>query len=65
MACFQIKTDKNNISYLQKILEGYENIAFVAPLDPKAGLLLIQTTEDMAKDVLNALKSLDIPIYYI
>jgi len=53
-----VKIDVENISLLQKILECYENLAIIIPLDPKEGLLTIHTTPYLYNDVLKILDTL-------
>ncbi|MDK2822586.1 MAG: hypothetical protein PWQ67_2541 [Clostridia bacterium] len=57
-----IKVDVKEINYIQKIMECYENLAIVVPLDPKKGRLLIHTTNNLIEDVVDILKSLPVKI---
>lgn len=59
---FLIKINVQEINILQKYLEGYENLTFVIPSDPKNGLLLLHTTFELAEELLHVLEKLPLKI---
>ncbi|MBZ4652834.1 MAG: peptidase family protein [Peptococcaceae bacterium] len=41
-----LKIPKKEITYLTKIMEGYDNLGVVSTIDPKEGLVMIHITPD-------------------
>ncbi|MFZ5943433.1 MAG: DUF4911 domain-containing protein [Bacillota bacterium] len=57
-----IKVPVAQISYLQKIMECYENLVIIIPLLPQQGLILLHTTASLRNQLLTILKTLHFPI---
>lgn len=58
-------SDKENVLYINSILDGYGGIGILRTLDRKLGLITIYSTDGMVKYVLSfleALKSEGIPV---
>lgn len=52
---FKIQSRKEDIDFINKIIEAYEEVGVVRTLDAKAGLITIITTtdyKDIAKDII-------------
>lgn len=48
---FYVQTDKNDIDFINKVMEAYEGLGIVRTLDPKAGTVKIVTVDCWKKDV--------------
>ena len=53
-----VKIPKNEISFLTKIFEGYDNLGVVSTIDRVEGLVVIRITPDTEADVRKILQNL-------
>jgi hypothetical protein len=53
-----IKLNPDDINLLNKIIEGYDNLAVVTALNPTEGRMVVRVTPDTRRDVLKLLKHL-------
>lgn len=53
-----LKIPKKEITYLTKIMEGYDNLGVVSTIDPKEGLVKIHITPDTRDAVRKILQHL-------
>lgn len=56
------QTEKRYITYVVRILEGYEHLGVVTTTDPAAGIARVRATSDTAATVREILQSLTIPL---
>lgn len=56
------QTSKSHITYVARILEGYEHLGVVTTVDPQRGIARVRATSDTAPIVRNILTSLPILI---
>lgn len=60
-----IRVEPCNITYISRIMEGYEYLGVVTTLDRAAGLVRIRTTADTKGDTEKILRSLSIYLEFI
>ena len=53
-----LRVNPQNIAFINKIFEGFDNLALVTTIDNKQGLLKINVTPDTKEDVLQILNKL-------
>lgn len=53
-------SDKENVLYINSILDGYGGIGILRTLDRKLGLITIYSTDGMVKYVLSFLEALEL-----
>ena len=56
------QTERRYITYVVRILEGYEYLGVVTTVDPRLGIARVRATEDTKADVCAVLQSLAIPL---
>ncbi len=56
------RTERALITYVVRILEGYEHLGVVTTVDSRAGIARVRATADTAQMVRDILESLPIPI---
>lgn len=61
----RIKVEPRNITYISRIMEGYEYFGVVTTIDRGEGLLLIRTTPDMSPEIQQILSSLPIDVEFV
>ena len=61
----KIIVEPRYITYISRIMEGYEYLGVVTTLNRSAGLLLIRSTADMGGEVRAVLKSLSIRVEFV
>lgn len=61
----KIIVEPRHITYISRIMEGYEYLGVVTTLNRSAGLLLIRSTADMADEARAVLKSLAIRVEFV
>jgi hypothetical protein len=61
----RIKVEPRNITYISRIMEGYEYFGVVTTIDRSEGLLLIRTTPDMGPEIQQILSSLPIDVEFV
>lgn len=61
----RIKVEPRNITYISRIMEGYEYLGVVTTIDRGEGLLLIRTTPDMRPEIQQILSSLPIDVEFV
>ncbi len=54
-----LKVPKERITFLNKIIEGYDNLGVVTTINPKEGLVMIQMTPDTEKTIREIIGELD------
>jgi len=47
----RVKVPREKISFLTKIIEGYDHLGVVSTLDPQRGLVTVRVTPDTAAEV--------------
>ena len=57
-----IKINSNEVNFLQNIIDCYENLAVVIPVNPKEGLIKIITTPNLIKDVHEIIENMPLQI---
>jgi len=60
-----IKVRPCNITFVSRIMEGYEYFGVVTTLDREKGLLVIRTTPDMRPEIQDILMSLPIQVEFV
>jgi len=60
-----IKVELQDISYLNKIFEGYDNLAIVTTLNRRGGLIALTVTPETKNDVLDILNNFPKKIIFI
>lgn len=60
-----IRVEPRNITYISRIMEGYEYFGVVTTLNRSEGLLLIRSTIDTRKEVLAVLETLPIRVEFV
>lgn len=61
----QIVVDPCRITYVSRIMEGYEYLGVVTTIDRARGLLVIRSTADSRHDAIAVLKSLPIRVEFV
>ncbi len=56
------QTERSYITYVVRILEGYEYLGVMTTVDPRLGIARVRATEDTKADVCAVLQSLAIPL---
>ena len=60
-----LKVNKEDINYINRIMEGYEYLGVVSTIDKKEGLIVIRTTTDMYDEAKVILENLEIDFQYL
>lgn len=60
-----IKVEPCNITFISRIMEGYEYFGVVTTIDRAQGLLVIRTTPDMRPEIQDILTSLPIQVEFV
>lgn len=60
-----IKVEPCNITFVSRIMEGYEYFGVVTTIDRTQGLLVIRTTPDMRPEIQDILMSLPIHVEFV
>lgn len=60
-----LQTNREDIVYLDHIMEGYSHLGIVTTVDAKEGLVCIRVTEDTKEEVLNILKNFPVSIKFL
>lgn len=63
--CLTIQVERQNISFLKWIIEGYEHLGVITTLDNQNNILFIRSTPDMIHELKKVLKSFTFPITII
>lgn len=61
----KIKIAPNSIRFLKNILEGYEHLAFMVPLNGREGLVALHTTSSLKKHLITVLKNLPFSVVFL
>lgn len=59
-----LKVNKEDINYINRIMEGYEYLGVVSTIDKKEGIIVIRTTTDMYDEAKVILENLEIDFQY-
>lgn len=60
-----IKVQPERITYVNKIMEGYEHLGMVSTIDRKTGVLIVRVTPDTYDDVKVILRQLPIKLEFV
>ena len=60
-----LKVNKEDINYINRIMEGYEYLGVVSTIDKKEGIIVIRTTTDMYDEAKVILENLEIYFQYL
>lgn len=60
-----LKVNKEDINYINRIMEGYEYLGVVSTIDKKEGIIVIRTTTDMYDEAKVILENLEIDFQYL
>lgn len=60
-----IKVEPRNITYISRIMEGYEYLGVVTTVDRAQGLLVIRSTPDMRSEIHKILSTLPIDVEFV
>ena len=60
-----LKVNKEDINYINRIMEGYEYLGVVSTIDKKKGIIVIRTTTDMYDEAKVILENLEIDFQYL
>ena len=60
-----LKVNKEDINYINRIMEGYEYLGVVRTIDKKEGIIVIRTTIDMYDEAKVILENLEIDFQYL
>lgn len=60
-----LKVNKEDINYINRIMEGYEYLGVVSTIDKKEGIIVIRTTTDMYDEAKVILGNLEIDFQYL
>lgn len=60
-----LKVNKEDINYINRIMEGYEYLGVVSTIDKKEGIIVIRTTTDMYDEAKVILENLEIEFHYL
>lgn len=60
-----IQVKPNNITFVNKIMEGYEYLGMVSTIDREKGILIIRSTPDFYAEVLDIINNLPIEVAVI
>ena len=60
-----LKVNKEDINYINRIMEGYEYLGVVSTIDKKEGIIVIRTTTDMYDVAKVILENLEIDFQYL
>jgi len=60
-----IKVEPRNITYISRIMEGYEYLGVVTTVDRAQGLLVIRSTPDMRSEIRKILSTLPIDVEFV
>ena len=60
-----LKVNKDDINYINRIMEGYEYLGVVSTIDKKEGIIVIRTTTDMYDEAKVILENLEIDFQYL
>ncbi len=60
-----LKVNKEDINYINRIMEGYEYLGVVSTIDKKEGIIVIRTTTDMYDEAKVILENLEIEFQYL
>lgn len=60
-----LKVNKEDINYINRIMEGYEYLGVVSTIDKKEGIIVIITTTDMYDEAKVILENLEIDFQYL
>ena len=60
-----LKVNKEDINYINTIMEGYEYLGVVSTIDKKEGIIVIRTTTDMYDEAKVILENLEIDFQYL
>lgn len=60
-----LKVNKEDINYINRIMEGYEYLGVVSTIDKKEGIIVIRTTIDMYDEAKVILENLEIDFQYL
>ena len=60
-----LKVNKEDINYINRIMEGYEYLGVVSKIKKKEGIIVIRTTTDMYDEAKVILENLEIDFQYL
>ena len=60
-----LKVNKEDINYINRIMEGYEYLGVVSTIDKNEGIIVIRTTTDMYDEAKVILENLEIDFQYL
>ena len=60
-----LKVNKEDINYINRIMEGYEYLGVVSTIDKKEAIIVIRTTTDMYDEAKVILENLEIDFQYL
>ncbi|GAW31064.1 DUF4911 domain-containing protein [Carboxydocella sp. JDF658] len=61
----KIKIAPGSIRYLKNILEGYEHLAFMVPLNGREGIVALHTTSSLKNNLIAVLENLPFPVVFL
>ncbi len=60
-----LRIPRKDINFLNKIMEGYDNLGVVSTLDPQEGLVMVRVTPDTRREVMKILAEMPFAIEYL
>ncbi len=60
-----LRIPKKDINFLNRIIEGYDNLGVVSTLDPQEGLVMVRVTPDTRQEVMKILAEMPFAIEYL
>lgn len=60
-----LRIPRKDINFLNKIMEGYDNLGVVSTLDPQEGLVMVRVTPDTRREVMKILAEMPFTIEYL
>lgn len=64
-AAVYIRVATSDITFVSKVMEGYEYLGVVTTLDRAAGLLIIRATPDTRPEVIEIIRNLPVPYTFV
>ncbi|MDU2065322.1 MAG: DUF4911 domain-containing protein [Sporomusaceae bacterium] len=59
------QVDKHDINYVNRLLEGYENLGVLTTVDNQTGLVMIRVTPDTYQTVMDILLTMPVAIQIV
>ena len=58
----RVSVEPRDIDFLNKLLEGYDNLALVTTVDASLGKMVLSVAKNAKKDIMAVLRCLPIPV---